>query len=131
MVLLIDNRASGNNTLDNPINVLYVSCVRDTFLYLLISVIVCVYLSFIYNDNIGCLKDLSMTKIILIMYLCSGIPGNRCGTIPTPKVLFNDHYDCMVYGYDYSLDLIKAFDRDWVNEKRAFTKFTCKIEQII
>ena len=72
-----------------------------------------------------------MTKIILIMYLCSGIPGNKCGVIPTPKVLFNDHYDCMVYGYKYSLDLIKAFDRDWVNEKRAFTKFTCKIEQII
>ena len=53
MVLLIDNRASGNNTLDKPINVLYVSCVRDTFLYLLMSVIVSVYLSFIYNDNIG------------------------------------------------------------------------------
>ena len=72
-----------------------------------------------------------MTKIILIMYLCSGIPGNRCGVIPTPTVLFNDPYDCMVYGYDYSLDLMIAFGRDWINEKRAFTKFNCKIEQII
>ena len=72
-----------------------------------------------------------MTKIILIMWLCSGIPGNKCGVIPTPKVMFNDHYDCMVYAYDYSLDLLAKFGRDWVNEKRAFTRFTCKIEQII
>ena len=72
-----------------------------------------------------------MTKIILIMYLCSGIPGNKCGIIPTAKVVFNDHYGCMIYGYDYSLNLIAKFGRDWVNDKRAFTKFTCKIEHII
>ena len=51
MVFDIDNFASGNNTLDNAINFLYVSCVKETFLYLVISVIL--YLSFIYNDNIG------------------------------------------------------------------------------
>ena len=72
-----------------------------------------------------------MTKIILIMWLCSDIPGNNCGVIPTPKVMFNDHYGCMIYAYDYSLNLIAGFDRKWVNEKRVFTKFTCKIEQII
>ena len=31
MVLLIDNVASGNNTFDNCINVLYVSCVNETY----------------------------------------------------------------------------------------------------
>ena len=72
-----------------------------------------------------------MTKIILIMYLCSGIPGNQCGVIPTPKIIFNDPYDCMVYGYDYSLNLMMSFGRDWINEKRAFTRFTCKIEHIV
>ena len=51
MVLLIDSFASGNNTLDSAINFLYVSCVNDTFLYLVISVIFC--LSFINDDNIG------------------------------------------------------------------------------
>ena len=131
MVLLIDNCASGNNTLDNFINVLYVLCVRDTFLYLLISVIICIYLSFIYNENIGYLKNLSMTKIILIMYLCSTVSGNLCGIVPTPKVMFNDHYSCMLYAYDYSFNLLSAFDRDWVNEMGAFTKFNCKLEQII
>ena len=72
-----------------------------------------------------------MTKIILIMYLCSTVTSNKCVTIPTPTVLFNDHYSCMVYAYDYSLNLIAGFDRKWVNEKRTFTKFTCKIEHII
>ena len=72
-----------------------------------------------------------MTKIILIMYLCSGIPGNRCGVIPTPTVLFNDHYSCMVYAYDYSLNLIAGFDRAWVNEMGTHTKFTCTPEHII
>ena len=72
-----------------------------------------------------------MTKIILIMYLCSGIPGNKCGTVPTPQVVFNDHYDCMVYAYDYSLDLISKFERKWFNEMGAYIKFTCKTEQII
>ena len=65
------------------------------------------------------------------MYLCSNIPGNNCWTIPTPKVMFNDHYDCMVYAYNYSFNLLASFGREWVNEKRAFTKFTCKTEQII
>ena len=51
MVFDIDNLASGNNTLDNAINFLYVSCVKETFLYLVISVIF--YLSFINDDNIG------------------------------------------------------------------------------
>jgi len=38
-VLLIDSLASGNKTLDNDIKVLYVSCVNETFLYFVISVI--------------------------------------------------------------------------------------------
>ena len=30
-----------------------------------------------------------MTKIILIMYLCSSVPGNKCGIIPTPNISVN------------------------------------------
>mgnify|MGYP003677814973 CR=1 FL=1 len=131
IVLLIESLASGNNTFDNPINVLYVSCVRDTFRYLVISVIVCVYLSFIYNENIGYLEDLSMTKIILIMWLCSSVAGNQCKAVPTPLMIFNDHYECMVYAYDYSSSLTARFDRKWVNEMGFHTKFICKTEQII
>ena len=72
-----------------------------------------------------------MTKIILFMWLCSSIPGNQCKAIPTPKIMFNNHYDCVVYAYDYSLNLITGLDRKWVNKMRAHTKFNCKVEQII
>ena len=39
IVLLMDNLAPGNKTFDNCCNVLYASCVSETFLYLLVSVI--------------------------------------------------------------------------------------------
>jgi len=32
-----------------------------------------------------------MTKIVLFMVLCSGLAGNQCGVIETPKVLFEDY----------------------------------------
>ena len=72
-----------------------------------------------------------MTKIVLLMVLCSGISGNKCGIIPTPTVLFNDYHECIVYGYEYSHKLIAGFDPDWVNSMEAYTKFTCKADKII
>ena len=65
------------------------------------------------------------------MYLCSTIAGNKCGVIPSPKVMFNDHYECIIYAYGYSLNLMAGFERDWVNEMGTHTKFTCIPEQII
>ena len=59
MVLLIDSLVSGNNTLDKFINVLYVACVRDTFLYFVISVMC----SFHLNYYIGLLKNFVNDKI--------------------------------------------------------------------
>ena len=72
-----------------------------------------------------------MTKIILIMYLCSSIVGNNCVSWTVPQKIFNDHYDCMIYAYDYTTDLLSKFERKWVNEMGAFTRFTCKVELII
>jgi len=34
-------------------------------------------------------------------------------------------YECTVYGYQYSSDLIKELDREFVNEQGAYTKFMC------
>ena len=67
MVLLIDNLASGNKTLDKLINVLYVSCVSETFRYFVISVMCSFHLNYyigfflnfvndkIYFNNMGVL----------------------------------------------------------------------------
>jgi len=72
-----------------------------------------------------------MTKMVLLMVLCSGIVGNQCKVIPTPQILFDDYSSCIVYGYDYSHKLMASFDPEWTNSMEAYTKFSCKVDKII
>ena len=72
-----------------------------------------------------------MIKTVLFMVLCSGIVDNSCTVIPTPTVLFDDYSSCILYGYNYSHSLIAGFDPEWTNSMEAYTKFSCKEDQII
>ena len=72
-----------------------------------------------------------MTKIVLLMVLCSGIIENSCKVIPTPQVLFDDYSSCIVYGYAHSNKLIAGFDPEWTNSMKAYTKFSCDEGEII
>ena len=72
-----------------------------------------------------------MTKIVLLMVLCSEIAINQCKVIPTPIVLFNDYSSCIVYGYEYSHKLMASLDPEWTNSMKAYTKFSCKPDKII
>ena len=72
-----------------------------------------------------------MTKIVLLMVLCSEIAGNSCKVIPTPNVLFDDYHNCIIYGYEYSHSLMKTFDPKWTNSMKAYTKFSCDPGKII
>ena len=72
-----------------------------------------------------------MIKFVLLMVLCSGIAGNQCKVIPTPTVLFDDYNSCIIYGYEYSHTLMKGFDPEWTNSMEAYTKFSCKEDEII
>ena len=67
-----------------------------------------------------------MTKFILIMVICSGIPGNECKPIPTPLYNFNEYNECILYGYDYSGDLLRSLSSEFVETHRAYTAFDCK-----
>ena len=69
-----------------------------------------------------------MTKFILLMIMCSGIPGNECNPIPTPINEFDKYHKCIIYGYDYSSELLKTFDTKSVDEYEMFTAFDCKIQ---
>ena len=51
---------------------------------------------------------MSMVKFVLLMLVCSGIPGNQCKPIPTPITEFNTYHECIYFGYDYSSILLKA-----------------------
>ena len=72
-----------------------------------------------------------MIKTVLLMVLCSGLAGNECKVIPTPKVLFDDYSSCIVYGYEYSHILMATFDPEWTNSMEAYTKFSCEEDEII
>jgi len=72
-----------------------------------------------------------MTKFVLLMVLCSELAGNSCKVIPTPQVLFEDYRNCIIYGYDYSHQLMKEFDPEWVNSMEVYTKFSCEVDKVI
>jgi len=67
-----------------------------------------------------------MTKYILIMIICSGIPGNECKPIPVPMSEFDEYYKCIIYGYDYSSTMLKSLNPMTINEYEMFTAFDCK-----
>ena len=129
MVLLIDNFASGNNTLDKAINVLYVSCVNETFLYLVISVI-CDFFSFNYEQYIGYVGDLSSMKFILSLIICSQVHTTCMPPYKWPDT-FNTSYDCMMFGYQESIKKMKEIGREEANKYGVYIRFVCTPENTV
>ena len=72
-----------------------------------------------------------MIKFVLIMFICSGVPGNDCQPMTTPIENFNTYHECAIYGYEYSTELLKDFSPDFVDSYQAFTVFHCKENQLI
>ena len=67
-----------------------------------------------------------MTKFILLMVVCSGIPGNDCKPISTPIVDFNTYHECARHGYNASADLMNNFSIEFIDEYQAYIVFSCK-----
>ena len=67
-----------------------------------------------------------MVKYILVMIICSGIPGNQCKPIPTHIYEFDEYHKCIIYGYDHSSMMLKSLDPRTINEFEMFTAFDCK-----
>ena len=72
-----------------------------------------------------------MAKFILIMFICSNIPGNSCKLIPIPIQNFETYRECAIYGYEYSFNMLKDFNPKSVNEYKIYTAFNCKENQSI
>jgi hypothetical protein len=67
-----------------------------------------------------------MTKFILLMLVCSQIPGNECKPISTPVKEFDTYHECAYFGYDYSDTLLRSMGDQTVDEYKMFTAFNCK-----
>ena len=72
-----------------------------------------------------------MTKFILLMLVCSNIPGNDCKPIPTPIEEFNTYHECIYFGYDYSSILLKEMTSATVDTYQMYTRFDCEADKII
>ena len=121
MVFAIDNFASGNNTFDSLSKVAYVSFVRETFLYLLMSVM---RVSFhISNPYIGDIIGLSM-KILLSLIICSSVAG-ECMPPFDWHEMFDNKYDCLHFGYNESINKLEEIGKKDINQYGMYIKFTC------
>ena len=67
-------------------------------------------------------------EYLLVMWLCSTTPGNECQLLKTELSTFKDNHSCTIYGYQYSLDLVKGLSKDFVNTYGAHTRFMCTEE---
>tara|TARA_R110002020_G_scaffold22683_1_gene76367 strand:+ start:709 stop:927 length:219 start_codon:yes stop_codon:yes gene_type:complete len=67
-----------------------------------------------------------MTKFILLMLICSNIPGNDCKPISTPIKQFNNYHECIYHGYDYSSSFLRSMGSKNVDEYQMYTMFDCK-----
>jgi len=63
---------------------------------------------------------------ILIMVICSAIDNNKCHKVTLPLDNFQDHYDCVSFGYDFSHKIISNMSREFVNKQGAYIKFVCE-----
>ena len=67
-----------------------------------------------------------MVKYILVMIICSGIPGNQCKPIPVPVPEFDKYHECIIYGYDYSSTMLKSLNPKTMNEVERVTAVDCQ-----
>ena len=72
-----------------------------------------------------------MKIVVILMVMCSTTPGNDCKPIPTSQVEFKDMYECTVYGYSYSEQVILELGAEFINTYGAYTKFACEKKELV
>ena len=69
-------------------------------------------------------------KILLSLIICSQVAGTCMEPYEWPQT-FNTQYDCMVFGYEESLNKMQEIGREEVNKYNNYIRCTCTPEQII
>ena len=72
-----------------------------------------------------------MKVIVILMVMCSTVTGNKCQPISTTQIEFKDMYECTVYGYGYSEQIISELGAEFINTYGAYTKFACEQKETI
>ena len=67
-------------------------------------------------------------KILLSLIICSQVAGTCLEPYPWPE-RFDTQYDCMIFGYEESLNKMQQLGREEVNKYNMYIRFTCTPEQ--
>ena len=65
-------------------------------------------------------------KVLIIMYLCSQVPGNACKLFKPEYTEFKTYKECAIYGYEYSAELMTNFSDSFVEDFNPYIVFDCK-----
>ena len=63
-------------------------------------------------------------KILLTLIICSSIAGDCIEPYQWPET-FRTNYDCLMFGYEESMNKLKEVGREDVNKYGMFIKFYC------
>jgi len=63
-------------------------------------------------------------KILLSLIICSSVAGECMPPFPWDKT-FNSQYDCLMFGYEESINKMKEIGKEDVNKHGMYIKFYC------
>ena len=63
-------------------------------------------------------------KILLSLIICSQVAGTCLEPYPWPEQ-FDNQYDCIIFGYEESLNKMQQLGRTEVNKYNMYIRFTC------
>ena len=69
-------------------------------------------------------------KFLLSLIICSQVAGTCLEPYPWPET-FDSQYDCMVFGYEESLNKIQEIGREEVNKHNIYIRFVCMPEETV
>ena len=75
------------------------------------------------------LKDRGGSGSYGSVYIYSGTLDGKVVEVAVKQ--FNSQYDCLMFGYQESMNKMEQIGRDEINKHNMFIRFTCTPEQII
>tara|TARA_R100000900_G_scaffold66725_2_gene53368 strand:+ start:229 stop:453 length:225 start_codon:yes stop_codon:yes gene_type:complete len=67
-----------------------------------------------------------MIKVFIFsLVICSGTM-QTCTELPGAAKVYDNYKDCVLNGYQYSLDYLSIYDENLLTNNRVYTIFKCK-----
>ena len=63
-------------------------------------------------------------KILMSLIICSSVAGDCMPPFNWPET-FDSSYDCMMFGYEESMNKMKEIGRSDANKHGVYIRFTC------